>query len=558
MTDDFNTSVQLQAISKDQYHVFLWAGEQQLAEETFSWNPRATEYISALGALSNAALTRVAPEKDAHIWLGQQLYDTIFRRTVQTAWQERRAAAQRTPVPLRLRIDPHARDLVRLPWEYLHDGEEFVSLQRLTPFSRLPLGVTQSQLGPVTEPLRMLVQFAAPSDLEAGMILNTGREEELILQATASARQTGWLSLEFVKSGRLEDLEEAIEAFDPHILHFTGHGVFSGEQDQGFLLMEDAQGKKKLEPNMAFAGSIRKTLNSLRMVFLSACQSAEPSRQDGYRDLAPRLLEVGIPAVAAMQYSVADRAATDLGGAFYKAVIDGQPLDQAMRAGRGQVARTSPNRVDFAAPVLYLADAHCLQIDREAVQAPATNTPLDLSGLVPAQHFIGRMNKLRTLQSNLDPQKGTWRAAIIHGLGGIGKTALAVRLAERLAPRMAGVVSLRMTPTTTAQDVLDKIAEMVRQLYLGQNKPGAVKAFLAYVSGDQPLEEKVGLLTQVLRQVPLLVILDNYEDVLPAAAAVSRGQQQLGDAPELDQGLDPDLPRLVAEVVNTVPGRAAC
>src|SRR6185295_20217430 len=105
---------------------------------------------------------------------------------------------------------------------------------------------------------------------------------------------------------------------------------------------------------------------------------------------------------------------------------------------------------DFAVPVLFLADPACLQVDPAAFRSSdRPETPLDLTGVTVAQRFVGRSAELRILQTNLDPDEGPWRAAILHGLGGMGKTVLAARLAQRMASGLDGVKSIRMSPVTS-------------------------------------------------------------------------------------------------------------
>ncbi len=131
-------------------------------------------------------------------------------------------------------------------------------------------------------------------------MLNTAREEDLVLGALAAARRAGRVEVEFTPNGAPDTLETALREFDPHVLHFVGHGVFVSALDSGLLLMETPDGRKRDVPNPEFARLIERQARSLRLVFLSACQSAVAPRNEGYADLAPRLLAAGIPAVVAM------------------------------------------------------------------------------------------------------------------------------------------------------------------------------------------------------------------------------------------------------------------
>lgn len=121
----------------------------------------------------------------------------------------------------------------------------------------------------------------------------------------------------------------------------------------------------------------------------------------------------------------------------------------------------------------------------------------------PLTSLIGRQDELRSLLEELRP--GARRLVTITGLGGCGKTRLAIAAAEGLMPAYAGRVHLvRLAAGSEPTRYVDAIAAA-----LG-TAPSAVAAGLA--------------------GRPTLVVLDAFEHVLPATAALA---QLLGRAPEL-------------------------
>lgn len=69
------------------------------------------------------------------------------------------------------------------------------------------------------------------------------------------------------------------------------------------------------------------------------------------------------------------------------------------------------------------------------------------------------------------------------------------------------------------------------------------------------MPDKAGLLIEILKRVKLLLVFDNYEDVLPSGQAVSRAalETETGQQEQDGQGtLDPDLPLLMAMLVGGV------
>jgi tetratricopeptide (TPR) repeat protein len=520
---------------------------EEPVEVFFELRSDSVELTLSLAALAKAASSGEKPEQELHLAFGQRIYKLMFSGVVGDYWQEHRKSAGRNPLALVLRIDPKtARFLQRIPWEYLHDGKDFLSTNWRTPVYRLPANISAIDFEPLNEALRLLVVIAAPDGLDENEMLHFAKEEDLILAATSQARKTGRLRVEFAPNGSLETLEQYLREYNPHLLHFVGHGVFMDSADSGVLLMETRDGHRRQVWNKDFTQALLKNGRDLRGVFLSACQSAVAPRADGFADLASRLLEEGIPAVTAMQYSVLNISAMAFGSAFYKGIAEGQLIEDVFTDARHVLQTTSPNNVDFATPVLFLSDSNCLRVDLQTGQS--VDTPLDLTGLTKAQNFVGRAIEIRELQTRLDPQTGTWRAAVIHAIGGMGKTVLAARLAERLAPRLDGVISIRMAPSTTVQNVLDHMGDIL----FSNNAHFNLSEIHQYQENrSKPLElrARVSALAQILRKLRLLVILDNCEDILPQGREVSRAA-----GTEQTALLDPELLPLIAMLVGSVDG----
>lgn len=158
---------------------------------------------------------------------------------------------------------------------------------------------------------------------------------------------------------------------------------------------------------------------------------------------------------------------------------------------------------------------------RQSTQTPAVTTPLSSTPALPphnlplqATPFIGRAAALDGLQQRLaDPEV---RLITIMGPGGIGKTRLALALAERqlknagATPFFAdGLYFVSLTPIRSADAIAQTIAEGL--------------AF-PLTSAE---ETAVQLLTY-LRHKQLLLVLDNFEHVLDGGALVSQILQAAG------------------------------
>jgi tetratricopeptide (TPR) repeat protein len=514
-----------------------------LVEDFFELRSDSVELTMLLSALAKTAFSGEKSEDDLPVQFGQRIYKLLFSGLIGECWQECRNRAGDNALALVLRIDPlNARFLQRIPWEYLHDGKDFLSTNWLTPIYRLPSNIKSTDFELLKEPLRMLVVIAAPVELSKGQMLNFSREEDLILAATSEARKAGKLHLEFTPNGAPETLEQYLREYNPHLLHFVGHSVFVDSVDSGMLLMETPDGHSREVWNKDFADVLVENGRELRGVFLSACQSAVAPRVDGFADLAPRLLTEGIPVVTAMQHSILDASAMAFGSAFYKGIAEGRLIEDTFTGARQVLRKISLNNVDFATPVLFLSDPGCLQVD--PLMGGSVETPMDLSGLTKAQEFVGRTIEIRELQTKLDPQSGTWRAAVIHGIGGMGKTVLATRLAERMAPQLDGVISLRLTLTTTAQNVLDHIGDFL-VTHNAKFNLSEIHDYQQTQNEALDLNIRIGMLTQILQKLRLLMIFDNCEDILPKEKKVShRAQDEHLVSP------DPEILTLIASLIG--------
>src|ERR671930_2384232 len=119
----------------------------------------------------------------------------------------------------------------------------------------------------------------------------------------------------------------------------------------------------------------------------------------------------------------------------------------------------------------------------------------------PVQPLLGRAREVATL-SDLVRDAGT-RLVTLTGPGGIGKTSLALELARRLAPEFADGAAVALLAT------LEDPALVARTILEALGMPE---------TGRDPEED----LARALAGAELLLLVDNFEQVLPAASALAR------------------------------------
>jgi predicted ATPase/DNA-binding SARP family transcriptional activator len=191
-------------------------------------------------------------------------------------------------------------------------------------------------------------------------------------------------------------------------------------------------------------------------------------------------------------------------------LLEADPLDEAAlqahmhwlaRSGQGTRARQA--YAAFAQRLqqeLGLAPDAALKSLHDALGAAATPV-VQPPGLVPApaedHAFVGRSVELRHIASQL-AQDGCRLLSLI-GPGGVGKTRLARRALQDVAPAFAdGVAFVALEGTASAGELGGRLARD-----LGQRLSGSA----------QPLEQ----VSAFLRERQMLLVLDNFEQLVPDA-----------------------------------------
>ncbi len=115
---------------------------------------------------------------------------------------------------------------------------------------------------------------------------------------------------------------------------------------------------------------------------------------------------------------------------------------------------------------------------------------------IDVSHFYGRVTELETLVEWVIDRR--CRVVGIFGWGGIGKTALSVKLARQVESQFEYVVWRSLQHAPTPQDLLDEIVPIL--------------------VGAQVQESSLSLLMEQLRQKRCLLVFDNVESILQAGS----------------------------------------
>ena len=460
--------------------------------------------------------------------------------------------------------------LADLPWEALQlpelsgevadIGRGPLVLHRNVAFYRLVSGAGASAVHRVRGPLRLLVAIASPDTADAELLDYEG-ELARIIAAVEPARRRGEAYVRVLNEGSLAAIHTALSD-DPegfHVLHLSCHAR------PGELILEtpagnpDPVGAARLLEEGVPAGT------DLPMIVLSGCSTGLTARQHRlHPDTAPagqnpgaqrlkqedadedgtdgtgeggaagevvlasfaaEVIGAGVPQVLAMQAPVSDIYATNVCAEFYRRLaVDAVPdpllaLAQARRAAereRAGLPAGSPRRgrAEWATPALLARGLRLPLFNRREPFADIhpPQAPVLAEGIVVREvgEFVGRRKEIREARRVLGGRKA---GLVVHGIGGAGKSTLAAEILRTLtgdtglAVSAAGPVSI--------DDILSEIGARIHQTASAAGSEGLARAGLILRAGDVEWAERWRLLAeQILPALPMIVLLDNFEDNL--------------------------------------------
>ncbi len=462
-----------------------------------------------------------------------------------------------------------ATSLLALPWELIHDGSGFLfaggrgaRVRRCLPNEQPKPPIESSP------PLRVLLLSPRPEEDRVPYIDHRVSARPLV-EALTPLGELAELSIlnppTFAAlSAELDRAENSERPY--HVVHFNGHGVFDrshrdgpgGRQGLGALVFEHPDDVRKTfmrRSELVYCDKLGRLIKDRRvpLFFLEACQTAH-AETDPTSSVAGTLLQGGAASVAAMSHTVLVETARRFVGPFYKTLLEGERVGQAMLAGQ-KALHDDSNRGQGFGGDLKLQDWFVLVLFQEETdpqlvrQVPATRVQEEVQkqrrlavGKVPeppAHSFVGRSRELLAAERLLlqPVAEGQRRFVVLRGEGGEGKTALACELARWLVAsrRFQRAAFASLENSTGARPLLQKIGEQL------------VPRFAADVGSDEKREWQ--LVERALGDHPTLLVIDNVESILPPYgwAAGAGGEEPAGFDPDLLE----EILELCRELVET-------
>lgn len=306
--------------------------------------------INATAPPLSTLLEQSAARLEQALQIGALLYRALFAGQISLLFQRALGECLSDEQQgLRIRLRIYQAELAALPWEYLYDPERrlFLSASVETPLSRyleLP------------EPVRTLAG-PAQINLLAAIPQNSGLDTaaERNMLAALSQKLAGKIAVDILAGEATQKaLRSALRQKAYHVFHYAGHGSF--KEDEAFIHLDHSE--KFTEPmNAKQFAQFFLDYPSMRLVFLNACHGATRSSHQALAGLAPQLVLAGVPAVIAMQDTIANDDAVLFAAEFYAELCsprESGEIETAMSRARKALLQEKPDHPVFGNPVLYL------------------------------------------------------------------------------------------------------------------------------------------------------------------------------------------------------------
>jgi tetratricopeptide (TPR) repeat protein len=438
--------------------------------------------------------------------LGEQLFETWLA----AAWEDikdellptaRRRFVVASDVPAVLNL-PWS--LLRLPGEEEPIGVDPMSSVRLHPaLDRLTESKDELRPGP----LRVLYSACAPRD---AVDLGYEREEYQLLRTLSQRDRVAHFGCDL---GAFDELQDRVREYRPHVVHLTGHGVV--DDGDAYFAFEDEKGCADPRPgnqivNDALAG------RDVQCMFVSGCETGQAPEVEAINGLCQSLVTNGVPLAAGWAASILDDVATAFGNTFYAELSAGEDVDRAVVQARRDARNLCRGRTEedgaidpsWTLPVLYTATTQAALFDPHRHEAPpkpsVEQRPLPGMTEGHADYFIGRRREQQKLLPDL--RTGDLNTVLLTGLGGVGKSTLATRLARAL--QKDGFVPIAVPSTDDNSVTAGRLIDRCYEAFLAEDTDGPYPQLR---SEEIDLRDKLRLLVQILNRNQFTLVLDNFE-----------------------------------------------
>ena len=289
---------------------------------------------------------------------------------------------------------------------------------------------------------KILILTANPTDTSRLRLDEEVREIE-----NAHRQATFREEIEFISKWavRIDDLQRHLHYYKPNIVHFCGHGA----GDDG-LLLENQYTQKQFVSSESLGDLFKLFKENVECVVMNAC----------YSEVQAEAIHEHINCVIGMNYKIGDKAAIKFATGFYDALTNGRNYQDSFEFGKN--ALDLENIPESGIPQIKIKD-----ISQSLLDLNSTDNSNHKSNFKPIKYipktgnpnFVGRTDELKKVHEELYQQKNN-RIAIssVSGMGGVGKTELAIQYARRYYDNYSGGIAwFNVRDTNLANEIIQFI-----------------------------------------------------------------------------------------------------
>ncbi|NIM14347.1 MAG: CHAT domain-containing protein [Candidatus Aminicenantes bacterium] len=466
-------------------------------------------------------------------------------------WQEVLKAINRSGDYYCLHLLHEDNEILNLPWSMVIDNitdQPLGSIRRLYLTKGIPDYFKEKgeDFPKAAAPLKVLMMISSLEDAEWKQRLSYEEEEFQILKAFEPLMQSWLVEVDFTEDGSLETLERKLKENQYHILHFSGHGVFVGKENIDFLVLEHPL---TLKTHKVAGADFAEVVNcnpiyKVPMVVLSSCQTAQGSVEKGLRGVTNHLLRVGVPIVISMGMSIRDDYAAFFASGLYRRIGNKETVldafNEAVKELKEKEFQESVERgvtgvepLNWIIPNLYLSQdpGAAALVDwkqpEKKLKYLSNRFIFEKDRLLLAHEeeylFIGRRKEKAAMLKpffNKTP-------VLLKGQGGVGKTAMAEHLVQRLIAKNPNTIPFVFNEKTKS---IEEILNTMRDFLLKQRVMHVISGMSQFEKG---MEKFLYLLSEVEKTYQPVFVFDNLESF-----QVEPGKEFSGEFSDIKEIID--------------------
>ncbi|NEQ74767.1 MAG: CHAT domain-containing protein [Okeania sp. SIO2C9] len=327
--------------------------------------------------------------------LGISLWQWLFQGEIAQSLHQSQGIAIGQELPLQVRLDIRAPELIALPWEIMQPGISLpaFSLSREILFSRTTSDVHSLPPLPPSPYLNILLVIgeSAPQDDQFSTLSKLELEEEAariteVLKPREITNQNVHIfnsiipcQVDTLIQPTPEELISHLDKENYNVLFYAGHGKPGPDGGGLFLAPETTLNGTELAQVLV--------RNGVTLAVFNACWGAQPATDisSGQVQAIPRsslaevLIHHGVPAVLGMRDEIADGEALSFIQVFAQCLREGMLIDQSVAVARQQLLTLYRfNQPAWTLPVLYMHpefNGQLIQVFDELVTQLPTNSP---------------------------------------------------------------------------------------------------------------------------------------------------------------------------------------